>query len=50
MGVIRIDRELQEMVGRQGLYERRRREGESNQISDAAVESDVGTAVNDAKN
>jgi hypothetical protein len=42
MGMIRIDKGLLKMVERQGRYEGTRREGESNQRSDAAVESDMG--------
>lgn len=50
MGMIRIDRGLLKMAERQGRYERTRRKGESNQTSDGAVESDMGTAGNDVNN
>ena len=38
------------MVERQGRHEGSGREGGSNQTSDAAVESDKGTAGNDVNN
>jgi hypothetical protein len=50
MGRIRIDRGLLKMVRRQGQREGARRERESNQTSDAVVESDSGTAGNDIDN